>query len=180
MKNGKIYMIQHNVTNRMYIGRSQDVERRIYQHFTMLRAGQHPIEDMQDDFKKYGDNYTITILGEATAENGLEIKMMDKYQSCVRGIGYNYKDPHVTASTFNACKKRSEKALIHRIVDGLDDEKRACALKLLTEAFGEAKQPQTMKQQYISAIVKKIHQIDDLQMLDLVLKILEKSSAERN
>lgn len=135
---GQVYMIRHNVTGKMYIGRSQDVKKRTAQHFTMLRAGRHPVEDMQDDYNKHGDDYTVTILGEATATNKLEIRMQDKYQSCVRGIGYNYKDPHVSAAVYKKAMKQSEKMLLHRLIDNLKADQITYAYTFLTKMFGEA------------------------------------------
>lgn len=92
---GKIYMILHNKTGRMYIGRSKNTKERIKRHFALLRAGRHSVEDMQEDFDKFGDDFTISIISESNAENrNAEIEMMEKHNSCIRGIGYNYKDPH--------------------------------------------------------------------------------------
>lgn len=95
----KIYCIRHNVTNRVYIGSSQRVEQRLKNHFEALRGHRHIVEDMQDDFDKYGDNYTVTILEEVVDynEKNKEYQWMEKYQSHVRGKGYNYKD-HVFTS----------------------------------------------------------------------------------
>jgi hypothetical protein len=49
---------------------------------------------MQADFDKYGEDYTFTILEDAIEfkDKGKEYEWMEKYQSNVRGIGYNYKD----------------------------------------------------------------------------------------
>ena len=74
---GQVYMILHNPTGRMYIGQSTKVEQRIKHHMTMLRAGKHPVEDMQKDFNEFGEDYTITILGSAVGHYTVEIVMMD-------------------------------------------------------------------------------------------------------
>lgn len=99
----KIYCIRHNVTNRAYIGSSQKIEKRLRHHFDSLRGHRHPVEDMQADFDKYGDDYTVTILEEVVNYNDRykEYKWMEKYQSHIRGNGYNYKD-HVFTSRENA------------------------------------------------------------------------------
>ena len=90
-----VYRITHNVTKRMYVGSSGDVEKRINHHLCLLRAGKHPIEDMQYDFDMYGEDYTVVIIGEIkyTGRN-LEYETMEKCNSRVRGTGYNYKDKH--------------------------------------------------------------------------------------
>jgi hypothetical protein len=133
---GSIYMIRHNITGRMYIGLSSNVPNRIKQHFWKLRRGKHTVEDMQEDFDNYGDDFSVTIL----CENGggsTEIEMMEKYQSCVRGIGYNYKDPHVTTKMRNATKRRSRKAMICKLVSTLDDNQAEYAYTLLSKIFGD-------------------------------------------
>lgn len=92
----KIYCIRHNATNRVYIGRSQRVELRVKRHLEALRGHRHIVEDMQADFDQHGDNYTISILEENVdcTDCIKEYQWMEKYQSHIRGKGYNYKDPH--------------------------------------------------------------------------------------
>jgi hypothetical protein len=91
----KIYCILHNVTDRAYIGRSRKVEKRLKDHLFALRSHKHVVEDMQADFDKYGEDYTITILEENVdfKDRNKEHQWMEKYQSNIRGKGYNYKDP---------------------------------------------------------------------------------------
>ena len=89
-----VYAIRHNVTNRVYIGSSSRVDQRLKNHILALRRRAHPVEDMQEDFDKYGEDYTFTILEVITDCNDCdkEYEWMEKYQSHIRGIGYNYKD----------------------------------------------------------------------------------------
>ena len=91
----KVYAIQHNVTKRLYIGSSKNVEIRYMSHIYQLRKGNHPIEDMQADFNEYGEDFSLFVLEEfaSFAERRVEYKWMEKYQSHIRGKGYNYKDP---------------------------------------------------------------------------------------
>lgn len=90
----KVYAIRHNATNRVYIGSSYHVDKRFYEHLTALKAHRHPVEDMQADYDKYGDDFTLTVLDQiaTVAEKNKEYEWMDKNQSYIRGIGYNYKD----------------------------------------------------------------------------------------
>ena len=92
-----IYAIQHNVTKRIYIGSSINVKSRYQSHLYQLRAGKHRIEDMQSDFNEYGEDYSLFILGEYTSYRNrrVEYEWMRKYQSHIRGKGYNYKDQAV-------------------------------------------------------------------------------------
>lgn len=134
----QVYMLRHNVTGRMYIGRSMNIPKRIQHHFTMLHAGKHPVEDMQDDFDRYGDSYTVSVLGEVNNANlRLEIEMMDKYQSTVRGVGYNYKDPHVTSAVRNRNRKRSSKQVLRNLIETLDDSQAIYAYTFLSKMFGK-------------------------------------------
>lgn len=91
-----IYKITHNVTGRMYIGRTSKFDRRIKLHLSALRSGRHSVEDMQKDFDDFGEDYTIEILDEIKIGESFrkEYEYMDLYNSRIRGIGYNYKDNH--------------------------------------------------------------------------------------
>ena len=58
-----IYSIKCLVNNRVYVGQAVDYERRCYQHITSLRNNRHWVEDLQNDFNKYGeDNFEFNIV----------------------------------------------------------------------------------------------------------------------
>ena len=90
----KVYAIRHNVTNRVYVGSSGNVDRRFNQHLYALRSHTHIVGDMQKDFDEHGEDFTLTILDtiKDASESEKEFEWMDKYQSFVRGVGYNYQD----------------------------------------------------------------------------------------
>ncbi len=90
----QVYLIKHNTTNRIYIGSSYQVEKRIKNHLYRLRAHTHHIKDMQDDFDVFGENYTFDIIGEIfnIDEKDKEYEFMEKFNSRIRGVGYNYLD----------------------------------------------------------------------------------------
>lgn len=90
----KVYAIRHNATDRVYIGSSCNVDRRFKEHLYALQAHTHIVDDMQRDFDEHGEDYTLTILDKinCASEDKKEYEWMDKYQSFVRGVGYNYKD----------------------------------------------------------------------------------------
>lgn len=133
----QVYMIQHNTTGRMYIGRSRDVQTRVKAHFYALRSGRHAVEDMQKDFDSYGDNFTISILGEIKNTSlHLEQDMMEKYQSTIRGIGYNYNDPHITNAKRNKGKIKSIKAQLVKLIYSLDDNEALYAYTFFSKMFG--------------------------------------------
>lgn len=119
-----IYAIRHNVTNRVYVGSSKNAEKRIKSHLSQLRGHRHIVEDMQSDFDKYGEDYTITILEEVFnyQDRLKEYDWMVKYNSHIRGKGYNYKDV-IFKKRFNrstvkkraVCLTEDEKELIEII-----------------------------------------------------------------
>ena len=93
-----IYMIEHTVTKRKYIGSTFNYEQRIKNHMYRLRRHSHTIEDMQFDFDVYGDNFKTSVIGfiNNIKDNADEFMYMAIYNTTTRGQGYNYKDPHVT------------------------------------------------------------------------------------
>ncbi len=90
-----VYAIQHNITKRIYVGQSKNFNERVKAHFGTLRLGKHNPE-MQHDFDKYGDDYSVFILeeldcyGMAKAKEG---SWMEKLKTYDKRFGYNYRDP---------------------------------------------------------------------------------------
>lgn len=66
-----IYAIQHNVTKKIYIGKSKNIYKRYEQHLSALRHNNHSSVDMQKDFNKYGEDFSVFVLEEV--ENGKEL-----------------------------------------------------------------------------------------------------------
>lgn len=89
-----VYAIQHNITKRIYVGSSNNIESRYWGHMSALRNHKHNVEDMQSDFNEYGEDYSLFILDEIKefSERRKEYEWMGKLKSNIRGIGYNYKD----------------------------------------------------------------------------------------
>lgn len=90
----KVYAIRNNTTNKVYVGSSSNVGRRILSHFSALCSHRHPVLDMQKDFDEHGDSYTVTILDtiENYSERDKEYEWQKKFQSNIYGIGYNHQD----------------------------------------------------------------------------------------
>lgn len=130
-----VYLIRHNKTNRIYIGSSANPKKRLQSHIYALRNGTHSVEDMQADFDTYGEDYTVEYLEVITAyKDGMhEYEWMKKYNSHIRGIGYNYKDT------------------------ALQERKR------------------NPKYATINEINSLLHKTDDLSLLNLILRILQKA-----
>lgn len=139
----KVYLIRHNVTGRIYIGSSKNVEIRYSNHMYNLRSWKHPVEDMQKDFDEYGENFTLTVIDEIRTyeEASKEYEWMREFKSHIRGVGYNYKD--------NAFKERPV-----------------------------PRKKETEKEKFIREINEEMQKTDDMDLLDLIQKLLEKSNNE--
>lgn len=89
-----IYAIRHNPTGRIYVGSSAKPEARIRGHLNCLRRHDHSIPEMQEDFIKYGEDYTFFNLGEIKRfdERYLEYFWMDFLRSRDPMYGYNIHD----------------------------------------------------------------------------------------
>lgn len=106
----KVYLIRHKTTGRIYIGSSSNPERRYLTHMYQLKAGLHPVEDMQKDFNEYGFNFTFTLIDEISdqSEASKEYQWMKFFKSYNRGIGYNYMDR--ATKLFQEVNKKEKKA----------------------------------------------------------------------
>lgn len=51
-----IYKIVNKATHQCYVGQSQRVEKRIKEHFRLLRLGKHPNQHLQNAYNKYGSS----------------------------------------------------------------------------------------------------------------------------
>lgn len=65
MKNKKsgIYLIKNLINNKIYVGSSVDLNRRIKTHFNSLIKGNHQNNHLQNSFNKYGiENFRIEVI----------------------------------------------------------------------------------------------------------------------
>lgn len=54
-----IYKIVNHATGQCYVGQSQRVQKRIREHFRLLRLNKHPNQHLQNAYNKYGlDNFS--------------------------------------------------------------------------------------------------------------------------
>ena len=91
-----IYCSRNNVTGRVYIGMTQNPQRRFEQHLSALRGRKHKNELMQEDFDRYGSVFSLEILDtDARCQEHAEQKWILKFKSYDKRYGYNYKDPSI-------------------------------------------------------------------------------------
>lgn len=65
-----IYSITNNVDGKVYIGQSQDVDKRCRYHFIILRNGNHINKHLQNAYNKYGENsFTFDIIEECCVDS---------------------------------------------------------------------------------------------------------------
>ena len=88
-----VYIIINNINQKCYIGKSEDINTRWYNHIYELNHGTHPNTHLQNAWNLYGeDSFTFKVLCECKTEddiNALEIKYIKEYDSCNPDIGYN-------------------------------------------------------------------------------------------
>ena len=165
----KVYAIQHNTTKRIYIGSSKDVRSRYQSHMSLLRNGKHQVEDMQKDFDEHGEDYSLYILDEILddSENSKEYEWMRKYNTRTRGVGYNYKDRETKTLRFKNFPLRVGEKPEPMRVDRKPHHAKPTESNVRVYVY--------TKEQYIQKIVDEMRRAADIDLLDFVYLLLEKS-----
>lgn len=91
MKSG-IYLIKNKINNKIYVGQSIDVKKRIGAHLSYLRGNKHNNPYLQKAFNKYGeDNFEFVVLEFCKIDelDEKEIHYIEKYNSLDYNVGYN-------------------------------------------------------------------------------------------
>lgn len=91
----KVYAIECTANGKVYIGMSSNVKHRWSHHLSDLRAGRHRVPDMQEDYNKYGECFSFSVVDEVNtyADRCKEFKWQIKLKTLDRRYGYNYRDP---------------------------------------------------------------------------------------
>jgi len=89
-----VYVIKHNITNRVYVGSSHNVKHRYLRHMYLLRKGKHKSKLMQKDFDEYGENYSLSIVDRISGygDSYKEYQQMVVHKSFCPKYGYNQGD----------------------------------------------------------------------------------------
>ena len=80
-----VYGIRHNASNRIYVGGSKNVRKRIYQHLRALKAKKHHSRHFQRAWNKHGQEaFTVFLLEEVPETKTLDEReqfWMDHFRS---------------------------------------------------------------------------------------------------
>lgn len=68
-----IYTLTNTITGSVYVGKTNNPERRHYHHMNLLERGQSHHPKLQEDFNRYGDVYEF-----ATVDKQLESDTIDR------------------------------------------------------------------------------------------------------
>lgn len=106
-----IYIITNKINNKVYIGQSVDIRRRLVKHVALLRHNYHWNLHLQNAWNKYGeDNFEFDILEIVENENELverEQYYIDVvYQSRERENGYNIRPADINGHLPEETKRR--------------------------------------------------------------------------
>lgn len=96
MTNVGIYSIRNVVNNKVYIGSSVNIKKRINRHKNDLKSNIHSNEHLLKSFNKYGiDNFIFSIIEECNKEDLIdrEIYYINFYDSLDYKKGYNLSIP---------------------------------------------------------------------------------------
>ena len=150
-----IYAIQNKVNKKIYVGKTENPQTRLQKHLSDLKNGRHIIEDMQEDFNRFGDVFELFILEENVCyrDRHIEYKYMKKYRTCEREFGYNYKDHLAKRVSF--------------------DKPKELACKTEAEILPSA---DSLKTEYLTAIVEGLNKTNDIELLDFILQLINKSN----
>lgn len=89
-----IYKIENKVNHKIYIGLTNNIDRRHNRHFSDLRHNRHDNKFMQSEFNKYGEDafsFEIVFQGDVTSDeiSKLEEKYVAQYDSYHNGYNQN-------------------------------------------------------------------------------------------
>ena len=90
-----IYKIQNKVTDKVYIGKSVNIEKRWIQHRCHLNNNDHANDYLQKAWNKYGENgfnFSVLCECEESVLDEKEIYYINLYKATDRSYGYNLRE----------------------------------------------------------------------------------------
>lgn len=94
MKASGIYQIKNIINNKVYIGHSENMAWRWYNHLNGLYSGEHPNPIMAEDYNKYGlTAFKFEVLEEVKGKGNLLRKERDYLAQVADDLCYNINTP---------------------------------------------------------------------------------------
>jgi group I intron endonuclease len=91
-----IYKIVNTVNGKAYVGQSQNIKKRIAEHFRLLRANKHSNQRLQHAFNKYGEEafqaFTEVICEDVSDMDAIEEAFLSGEASFPEPVFYNIAD----------------------------------------------------------------------------------------
>jgi group I intron endonuclease len=104
-KQSGIYQIRNLINNKVYIGKSVNINNRKTQHFSSLRNNKHKNFKLQGSVNKHGiDNFVFEILELCEEIDIKEIEYINKYNSCKNGYNISSEKSHMSKKWISKLK----------------------------------------------------------------------------
>lgn len=87
-----IYKIENNCNEKIYVGSSIDIDKRLYKHLWLLRKGIHDNTHLQNSFNQYGEEcfkFSVLEICEIDDLSSRENFYIEFFCSCDSHCGYN-------------------------------------------------------------------------------------------
>ena len=93
-----IYALEYNPTKKLYIGSSSKVRDRYKSHIENLRKRKHASKELQADYNKHGEDFSVYIL-EEVKDGNRQIEWGIKKMTLVRAKEYEWMKKYDTVNT---------------------------------------------------------------------------------
>lgn len=105
-----VYCIKNTINNKVYIGSSVNLQKRITRHLTELKNFKHSNKYLEKSYHKYGpENFQLFLLEECNIESLIdkEIYYINLFNSLDKTYGYNLSIPkiHPTINSNDSYRK---------------------------------------------------------------------------
>lgn len=118
-----IYKITNIAVNKVYIGSSKDIEKRLKQHFGMLKGNRHHSVKLQRAYEKYGkDNFVTEVVEECTQDQLLirEQVWMDLLDVYYSGYNCSESSSYPTSTVSHSLLDKGDKWIVKILSDFVD------------------------------------------------------------